>query len=110
MVQNIISSEYEEKFTSGQGGQTDGRLIMIKKIRCYKISHRASDLDRFFVVTYKTVTHLLQDRQQNERLLNALTDIIPRTSCLQYACNINPYHFLWGTTATESLYKNFAHG
>jgi hypothetical protein len=27
-----ISNEYEEKFTTGQGGQADGQLIMFKKI------------------------------------------------------------------------------
>ena len=65
-----ISNEYEEKFTSGHSGQTDGQLITFKKIRCYKTSYRAPELDRFCAVMYETVTHLLQDGQQNKLLAN----------------------------------------
>jgi hypothetical protein len=55
---------------------------------------------------YETVTHPLQDGQQNEPLVNALINVMPPKTCLQYSHHLNPYRFLWGTSATESLYKN----
>jgi hypothetical protein len=108
--QHHIMDEYEEKFTTGQGGQAVGQLITFKIIQGYKTSYRASELGRFCAVMYKTVTPLLQDRQQNTPLVNALINFTSTMSCLQYSHNLNPYHFFWVITAKESLYIKFTYG
>jgi hypothetical protein len=57
-----ISIEYEEKFTTGQGGQEDGQLTMFKKNMMLQNITQGFRVGQILCSDVQTVTNLLQYR------------------------------------------------
>jgi len=85
-LKHHISNEYEEKFTTGHGGQADRQFIMFKSTMLQNITQGSR--------VGQILCSDVRNWQQNKPLVNALIDIMPPMSCLQYSHNFNPYHFL----------------